>query len=85
MAGEGSLFVFGVKGLGEITAGTDLAGLIAEHAALIEGDVVVVTQKIVSKAEGRIVAIDSDRTRRQNALSPSPRPSEFSGAAGSWS
>ncbi len=32
--------------------------LIAEHAPLLEGDVVVVTQKVVSKAEGRTVPID---------------------------
>ena len=71
MAGEGSLFVFGVKGLGEITAGTDLAGLIAEHAALIEGDVVVITQKIVSKAEGRTVPIDSNDPEAKRALAES--------------
>ena len=46
--------------------GDDLAGLIADAAdasrtALADGDVVVVTQKIVSKAEGRLVA---DRPRR---------------------
>ena len=57
MAAEASLLVFGVSGLGEISSGDDLASLIAEHAALIDGDVVVVTQKIVSKAEGRSVAI----------------------------
>ena len=58
MGHEGSLLVLGVKGLGEIAPGDDLAGLIAEHAPLIEGDVVVVTQKVVSKAEGRMIRID---------------------------
>jgi coenzyme F420-0:L-glutamate ligase/coenzyme F420-1:gamma-L-glutamate ligase len=47
-----------VGGLPEIRSGDNLAELIAAHARLVDGDVVVVTQKIVSKAEGRLVAID---------------------------
>jgi coenzyme F420-0:L-glutamate ligase/coenzyme F420-1:gamma-L-glutamate ligase len=58
MAVGESLLVLGVKGLGEIGPGEDLAALIAEHAPLIDGDVIVVTQKVVSKAEGRMVRID---------------------------
>ena len=50
--------IFAVRGIGEIAAGADLAALIAEQASLVEGDVVVVTQKVVSKAEGRMVPID---------------------------
>ena len=38
----------------EIGPGDDLAMLLAETAALVVGDVVVVTSKVVSKAEGRI-------------------------------
>ncbi len=53
-----SLAVLGVEGLDEIGPGDDLAALICEHVALVGGDVVVVTQKIVSKAEGRVVRID---------------------------
>jgi len=45
--------------LPEIAPGDNLAELIAERAPLMEGDVVVVTQKVVSKAEGRLVAIDA--------------------------
>jgi len=46
-----------VTGLPEITAGSDLAALIAGAAPdLREGDILVVTSKIVSKAEGRVVA-----------------------------
>jgi coenzyme F420-0:L-glutamate ligase/coenzyme F420-1:gamma-L-glutamate ligase len=47
-----------VHGIPEINPGDDLAELIAAAAELIAGDVVVVTQKVVSKAEGRLVAID---------------------------
>ena len=45
-----------VTGLPEITAGADLAALIADAAPdLRDGDILVVTSKIVSKAEGRVV------------------------------
>ncbi|MCY3889964.1 MAG: coenzyme F420-0:L-glutamate ligase [bacterium] len=54
------LEIFGVEGLPEIEAGDDLAGMIAEAADLANGDVVVVTQKIVSKAENAMVAVDPD-------------------------
>ncbi|HET6963381.1 MAG TPA: coenzyme F420-0:L-glutamate ligase [Acidimicrobiales bacterium] len=47
-----------VTGIPEIHPGDDLAELIARHAELAAGDVVVVTQKIVSKAEGRLVPVD---------------------------
>ena len=47
-----------VKGLPEIRADDDLAALIAERIELADDDVVVVAQKAVSKAEGRIVRID---------------------------
>jgi len=49
-----------VEGFPEVSPGDDLAALVAEHAALEDGDVVVVTQKVVSKAEGRLVAVDPD-------------------------
>jgi len=56
-----------VEGLPEIAPGDDLARLIAEAANLVDGDVVVVSQKVVSKAEGRVVRLDdvepSDRAR----------------------
>ncbi|MGZ4681171.1 MAG: coenzyme F420-0:L-glutamate ligase [Acidimicrobiales bacterium] len=65
------LEVFGIEGIGEIHPGDDLAGLIIAAAdagavergddnALADGDVVVVTQKIVSKAENQLVPIDPD-------------------------
>jgi coenzyme F420-0:L-glutamate ligase/coenzyme F420-1:gamma-L-glutamate ligase len=57
-----SLQIFGLAGLPEIVEGTDLAAsiLAAADAAgtpMLEGDVVVVTSKIVSKAEGRTVEL----------------------------
>lgn len=54
------LEIFGVEGLPEISPGDDLAGLISETTDLADGDVVVVTQKIVSKAENSLVAVDPD-------------------------
>ena len=51
--------VIGVEGLPDIEKGDDLAALIADASPdLREGDVVVVTSKVVSKAEGRLVPGD---------------------------
>ena len=47
-----------VEGLPPIREGADLGALIAAAAEVREGDVVVVAQKAVSKAEGRIVRLD---------------------------
>lgn len=47
-----SVHVLPISGLGEVRAGDDLAALIAARADLLDGDVVVVAQKVVSKAEG---------------------------------
>ena len=56
------LTVVGVPGLPEISAGADLARLISDGVPdLRDGDVVVVTSKIVSKAEGRVVRADRER------------------------
>lgn len=58
------LEVFGIEGVPEVRPGDDLAGFIVTAAgaepttALADGDVVVVTQKVVSKAEGMLVEID---------------------------
>lgn len=52
------LRVFPISGIPEVHPGDDLAALIADaskHDPLQTGDVLVVTQKVVSKAEGRIV------------------------------
>jgi coenzyme F420-0:L-glutamate ligase/coenzyme F420-1:gamma-L-glutamate ligase len=47
-----------VRGLPEIRRDDDLAALVAGHAQLEDADVVVLAQKGVSKAEGRVVRID---------------------------
>ena len=57
-----SLSITGVRGLPEIQAGADLAAMIHAAAAeqgepLADGDIVVVTSKIVSKAEGCTVEL----------------------------
>ncbi|WP_418277370.1 coenzyme F420-0:L-glutamate ligase [Isoptericola jiangsuensis] len=80
------LTLWAPSGLGEVRPGDDLAGLVgdllavdaASHDALAEGDVVVVTSKIVSKAEGRVVAAAdreqaiTDETVRVVATRPRP-------------
>jgi coenzyme F420-0:L-glutamate ligase / coenzyme F420-1:gamma-L-glutamate ligase len=60
------LQLWGVEGIGEIVPGAVLADVIVEACAtppnepLQDGDVVIVTQKVVSKAEGRLVPIDAN-------------------------
>ena len=57
-----------VHGLPEIRPGDDLAGLIAKGTELLDGDVVVVTSKVVSKAEGRLVTVTGDREQARLRL-----------------
>lgn len=61
-ANGGPLTVWALDGLPEVRAGDDLVALIADAGGtgLADGDIVVVTSKIVSKAEGRFV-IAADR------------------------
>lgn len=48
--------VWAPEGVGEIEPGTDLGELVVGHLPeLVDGDIVCVTSKIVSKAEGRIL------------------------------
>jgi coenzyme F420-0:L-glutamate ligase/coenzyme F420-1:gamma-L-glutamate ligase len=69
-----------VLGLPEIRQGDDLGLLIADRAELETGDVVVVAQKAVSKAEGRVVALAeveaSARARELAGEGRDPRESE---------
>lgn len=62
MSSDGSIRIWPVAGLPEIEVGSDLAGMIHAQAAAAEtpitdGDIVVVTSKIVSKAEGAIIEL----------------------------
>ena len=68
---EAGLAVLPVQGLPEIRPGDHLGDMIAAHAGLCDGDVVVVTQKVVSKSEGRIVAVDSDDAAAKRRLAES--------------
>lgn len=65
------LRVIPVQGLPEIAEGDDLGALIASRAAVEDGDVVVVSQKAVSKAEGQVV--------RLAEVEPSPRAVALAG------
>jgi len=57
-----SVSIVPVHGIPEITEGADLAGLIAEAATgLADGDILVITSKIVSKAEGRVARMDREQ------------------------
>ena len=54
--------VIGVEGIGEVRPGDDIARLIVEAAArqatpVASGDLLVIGQKIISKAEGRLVRL----------------------------
>ncbi|MHB1584956.1 MAG: coenzyme F420-0:L-glutamate ligase [Acidimicrobiales bacterium] len=64
-APTGGLVVLPVTGVGELRPGDDLAAVLADAVSapgagpgLYDGDVVVVTQKVVSKAEGRLAPLD---------------------------
>lgn len=64
--------VFGLSGIKLVEPGDDLASLIVKAAAesgigVEDGDVIVVSQKIVSKAEGRVVSL-RDVTPSEKAL-----------------
>ena len=56
-----SVEIIPVTGIGEVRPGDELGALLAaELSWLADGDVVVVTSKIVSKAEGRLVPVGGD-------------------------
>lgn len=67
-----SIEIFPVGGIPEVTPGDDLTALIIEGLgasgiALLNHDVVVITHKVVSKAEGRIEPAPDDRAYRKLA------------------
>lgn len=68
-----TLSIIPIAGIGEIEPGDEIADALADAARaqdtpLVDGDCVVVTQKIVSKAEGRIVDLDPDDAAARRAL-----------------
>jgi len=65
----GDIRIIPVKGMKLIEKGDDLTGIILDRlgqqsAAIEESDVVVITSKVVSKAEGRIVPLSSVQPTR---------------------
>ena len=75
--GASSVRLVAIRGLGEIRPGDDLVDMLgrairAGNLPVAAGDVVVVTQKIVSKSEGALVALDS--------VTPSARAEEWARA-----
>jgi coenzyme F420-0:L-glutamate ligase / coenzyme F420-1:gamma-L-glutamate ligase len=73
------LQIFAIAGIPEVTAGADVASLLAgalgpSRLHLEDGDVVVVAQKAVSKAEGALVALSE--------VVPSAAASEWAAAHG---
>ena len=67
------LTIIPIHGIPEVRPDDGLAALIADAAAaqdtpLLDGDCVVVTQKVVSKAENRLVEIDPDDRAARRAL-----------------
>jgi coenzyme F420-0:L-glutamate ligase/coenzyme F420-1:gamma-L-glutamate ligase len=71
--------IIGVSGIGEVRPGDDVARIIVDAAAaqgtpLSTHDVLVVGQKIVSKAEGRILRLSS--------VEPSPATRRMADALG---
>lgn len=73
------LHIFAVAGIPDVASGADLGALIAgaigrSGRAIEAGDIVVVAQKIVSKAEGAIVRLDD--------VTPSPLAAQWAAAYG---
>jgi coenzyme F420-0:L-glutamate ligase/coenzyme F420-1:gamma-L-glutamate ligase len=69
----GALVILPIAKMGEVRPGDDLGRLLGSALGggaveLADGDVVVVTQKVVSKAEGRLVEIDLDDPGAKVAL-----------------
>ena len=71
--------VIGIEGIGEVRPGDDIAHIVVDAAArqrtpLATGDVVVLSQKIVSKSEGRLLRLPD--------VTPSPMATNFAAELG---
>ena len=67
-----SIEIYPIRGIPEVVPGDDLAALIvdgleASQISLFERDILVITHKVVSKAEGRVEAAPDDRAYRSLA------------------
>ncbi|HSO49288.1 MAG TPA: coenzyme F420-0:L-glutamate ligase [Acidimicrobiia bacterium] len=66
-----TLQILPVAGIGHVAHGDDLSEILADALQPLRpsaGDVLVVTHKVVSKAEGRVVAIEGDEEQFKRAL-----------------
>ena len=66
---SGELLALPVLGIGEVKAGDSVADLVLaalkrRRRNLVHGDILVVTHKVISKAEGRVVSLDTVRPSR---------------------
>jgi coenzyme F420-0:L-glutamate ligase/coenzyme F420-1:gamma-L-glutamate ligase len=73
------LELIGVEGLPEVRPGDDLGELIGSRSKLVPADIIVVAQKVVSKAEGRLVNLrtvkaSSEAVRIASNLVAEPDP-----------
>ena len=67
-----------VEGIPEVQPGDDLGALITSRVLLLDGDIVVVAQKVVSKSEGRLVDLagitpGEEAIARARAIDHDPR------------
>jgi coenzyme F420-0:L-glutamate ligase/coenzyme F420-1:gamma-L-glutamate ligase len=71
---EPSMQLFALHGVGEVSPGDDLAAILASALGavgapgLLDGDVLVVTSKVVAKAEGRLERLDGDVASAKAAI-----------------
>ncbi len=68
VSGPGAIELLPVTGMAQLRPGQDLAGEILRCAPwLADGDILVITSKVVSKVEGRLIATSGDPQEREKA------------------
>ena len=88
------LSIFAIEGIGEIRPGMDVAAAIGDAIdngprQLLDGDIVAVTHKIVSKAEGAVREVGASSTsmttdRTVIGISSNRKPGRSSAGAATW-